>query len=260
MGWLRLWATYIRMRIMIMLEFRAVLPFAMANRAMGGFLAPLALAVMYGQGLQIPGWSLYELLLLNGLFQIVLGLTDAFFFGLMSLPDMVRTGEFEGILIRPLGPLRHLLISDFDQEGLGNLVAGVVLTILAVAFGNLQLTWYGLALLPIFIVSGVLALLSFFTLLVTLSFWFVEVGAVIWEVRNIEQYAKNPLSVYPSVVQLALSVIVPLGIANYYPALILLGKQIEWWMLLAPLWALVLWVIARKFFYIGLSKYSSAGG
>ena len=79
----------------------------------------------------INGWTFWEVVLLYNLNLFSYGLSSfVFFVPLQELETMVQNGTFDGILIRPMNPLLHLLASRQRYVGfLGHVVLGVVIFI-----------------------------------------------------------------------------------------------------------------------------------
>lgn len=94
---------------------------------MGIELVPtLVVALLYGNGLSFPGWSMREALLVQGVFLAAKGVAYPLFGGMVwNTAEMVRSGTFELLLLLPRHPLQSCVVRAFDAEDLGKLVGGV---------------------------------------------------------------------------------------------------------------------------------------
>lgn len=83
----------------------------------GNILFPLVTLLIYRAGTSFPGWSLYEVLLIQSIFTMSSGLSSLVFGGLLwTTMSHVREGSFEVILLRPLNPLFYIVATTFCRE------------------------------------------------------------------------------------------------------------------------------------------------
>lgn len=81
---------------------------------------------------RINGWGKYEVLLLMGTFHIVISLFLAFFFpNLVRFPALVKNGELDGILAKPVNSQFLLSTHVVDIGSLTNVLLGVSIIIVS---------------------------------------------------------------------------------------------------------------------------------
>lgn len=91
----------------------------------GNILFPLVTLLIYRAGTSFPGWSLFEVLLIQSVFTMSSGLSSLIFGGVLwTTMSHVREGSFEVILMKPLNPLFLLLPQHFLQKVLACFWAG----------------------------------------------------------------------------------------------------------------------------------------
>ncbi len=256
---LSVWLFYAKLSVTSWLEYRASIAVSVFATAVFALATPITFYVIYSNGVSVGGWSFYELCLLAGFFSVSLGFVDLFFWNLMRLPRHVRKGTLDYFLTKPLSVLFHVSIRNVDETGIGSLLSGVFL--LALAFSgiptpSLTNAFVGLTLLAF----ATLSLYSLFLILVSFSFWFVEVEVLLWDVREVTRFGQYPISIFPGVLGVFLSFIVPVGLASFYPASAFLGRNLGFFALIVPVYSIALFLFARWFFYKGIENYSSAGG
>jgi len=94
---------------------------------MGIELVPtMVIALLYGNGLTFPGWTLREALLVQGVFLMAKGVAYPLFGGMVwNTAEMVRSGTFELLLLLPRHPLQSCVVRAFDAEDIGKLIGGI---------------------------------------------------------------------------------------------------------------------------------------
>jgi ABC-2 type transport system permease protein len=91
------------------------------------------------------------------------------------------------------------------------------------------------------------------------SFWIVESIPVTRAVFETHEFAKYPLTIYPRAISILLTWLVPYGLASFYPASYLVGREagvLAW--LALPVSAALLFV-GYRLWLIGLRHYASTG-
>jgi ABC-2 type transport system permease protein len=174
--------------------------------------------------------------------------------------NYVRTGAFDRFLVRPIDPLFHLLADRFCHDGVGNFLVGLVLVASAVAQLNLALTLLDVLYLTVAVISGGLIFIALNLITGVSAFWVMDSVPVIRVVFETHEFTKYPLTIYPKAIGMLLTFLIPYGLASFYPASHLLGRDIP--LLLAwagPVAALVLLFIGYRVWLFGLRHYSSTG-
>ncbi len=211
---------------------------------------------------RVAGWSLWEVAFLYALAIIPRGLVLLLADGPWRLRELVHSGEFDRLLIRPLSPALQVVTQISSLYGLGTVALGTALLLRAIA--ELRPSWHAGHLL--FLLAALLGA----TLLIA-ALDFATHCLVFWQpaahsafpvlVGNLIEFAKFPLPLYGQAVQLALTWLLPVAFISYYPSLVLLGKpQTQPWLgygapLVGPAVALVAGLIWRR----ALMRYEGAG-
>lgn len=222
-------------------------------------LPPLLMVFIYSHGISFPGWSLYEIILLQSILMIAQGITFPLVFGIIwrSL-DLLVEGTFDLLLIKPLPILFTLLVSAIDIEDLGNLVCGFMLFFMALHhLPSPTLMQWGL-FGGVFIIS--LLVLSSIALCMSASLFIWQGNSRVTEIYNIlYAFLSYPFSIYSKGLKVILTYIIPISVITYVPSSILLGKD--------PASVVLICIISVSFFILSLivwhvmiRKYSSAGG
>ncbi len=213
----------------------------------------------------IGGWGLAELALLYGL---RLGAHGVFTFGFAQLmgriTEVVREGEFDRYLTRPVNPLIQLLTRRFSLTVLGDLVGGIALIVVGVTHVDVAWTAPALAYLVLALLGAALVEAALHLAASALAFrqttTYALSGAIDQLLSTLGGY---PLKIFPVSVQLGLTFVFPLAFIAYFPAAVLLGRTDElllpWLAILAPLVGVLLFAASYGFWRSQIRHYTSTG-
>jgi ABC-2 type transport system permease protein len=137
----------------------------------------------------------------------------------------IRSGQFDVVLLRPVGTLLQVMASDVALRRLGRVAQSVA--VLAFALVNVDIAWNPLrvALLPVGVVCGALIFGATFVLGGCLTFW--TIGSA--EAANAFTFGGNmmtsyPLNIFGPWLRRSLAFVIPLAFVTYFPGLYLLDK------------------------------------
>ncbi len=243
-------------------EFRYKLNIAMKflSLIIMDFIGPLIALLIYANTLGIPGWTLYEFLLFQGTLTIVLGLGHAFAFRFAwEVMDMVRHGELDKIMVKPLKPLTNLMLGSFNFPGVAEITAGLVIIVIALSNLNLGFTWNYIPYI-MFILLGVLFQLGVATLISASAILFIKSWALFDVWFHTINFARYPAMIFSLGIRFIITFIFPIAVASFFPAAALLGRLSLWETTLPMLSVIVFYIVTRIFWYMAMRKYTSAGG
>jgi len=264
-GNLRLYLLLAGARLRGQVQYRVSFALQVASSFTSTFVELLALLILFRTFNDLGGWSVGEVAFLYGLASVAFALAELFGEGLEDASRMIREGEFDRVLTRPVASLLQVLTADIQLRRIGRLTQGLL------AFGLAQrwtvIDWTplkGLLLLGA-IGSTTVVFLTVFLIGASICFWTVESS----EFQNIFTYggtelASNPLQIYPRLLQGIFLYIVPLGLTTYYPALHILAKPDPLSLppfvpFLAPLVAALFLGVGLIVWEFGMRHYQSTG-
>lgn len=211
------------------------------------------------------GWSLAEVLFMYSLRLLTHGLYLPVFYNVMSVAGMVRQGEFDRILLRPLNPLLQVLTQTFQVNSAGDTVVAIVL--FGIAQRMLHLRWGPgtIGFLILVLVGGVLLEAAIQLAFASLSFWVVDASDLNWWADNLmNSFANYPLNIFGGVVRYLFTFVLPVAFLAYFPAAVFLHKTAD--VAFTPLFAygapaagVVAFPLAYALWSTGLRRYQSTG-
>ncbi|MFF9764764.1 MULTISPECIES: ABC transporter permease [Streptomyces] len=207
----------------------------------------------------VDGWDTWKMVFLYGLATAPLGLNVLLFDGVWKLTELIRKGELDSLLLRPVDPVLHLYTRSVSLHGIGDLAIGILAMSLAAQHVPLRFGLWTLPLLVVCVVSGSVVYASVNLASAALGFWFRELHNVPFLVQQFTDLARFPLALYPPVLTAIFFFPLPFAFVTYLPTVLLTEGGSVWVVLTAPAAAAVIHMLARLGFRLGLRRYESAG-
>ena len=103
----------------------------------GFFLVQLSnllfLWIIFNQVPTLMGWTVYEVVFIYGLSLIPKGIDHFFFDNLWNIGFfIIRKGDFDKYLTRPVNTLFHVLVEKIQIDALGELIMGIALVCVSI--------------------------------------------------------------------------------------------------------------------------------
>jgi ABC-2 type transport system permease protein len=214
---------------------------------------------------EVRGWTFYEIIFLYLLNLLSYGLASLFVGPIARLDDMIRQGTFDGLLVRPLSPLLHLIARGLRLIFLGHLVLSGIL--FALCSAHLDIRWNVLTGFWLFLVVIGAALIQWSIMMIagTTSFWFVRSRAlVLTTIYSVRGFVEYPITIYDRWLQVLLTFVIPYAFVNFYPAQHFLGKAGQTvfhpaFQYGTPVVGAAMFLLACGFWRFGVNHYQSTG-
>ena len=212
------------------------------------------------------GLDLAQAALVFALANLGFALADLIFGQLDSIPTMVRLGQLEALLVRPMPLMAQLVASDFQLRRLGRAVVSLLLLAIVLPLVDVDWTAGRVYLLLITPLVGCAVYGAMFAAAGGLQFLLVDGAEFTSSFVYGGGYAGQvPGSVLPPLLRAAFTFAVPATLTGYAPALLLLGLPgptllpawLGWWGPLAAVWS---WLLAALAWRAGLRRFTGAGG
>lgn len=256
---LRLALLFLRLGAAGELQYRANFLAQMVQSLVGLGLGLAGLGVVFSHTETLSGWRPAELLALLGVYHIM-----GAALGLVVQPSMrrliedVHQGSLDFVLTEPeeaqlLVSIRQVEVWKLADLALGLAVLSVALLQPATRGGREDALAFGLALL-----CGGAIVYSFWLILATCSFWLVRVGNVLGIFQSLYEAGRWPVGIYPAWLRWVLTFLVPVAFAVTVPAEALSGRLSGTTLTAAVVLAGVLLLVSRRFWIVGVRRYSGA--
>ncbi len=256
---------YWRINLLTALEYRANFILWAFFTAIYHGSAIAALWVVLHAFPSLKGWDFRDMAFLYGLWMLGHALNNTFFFTIGDIPDHIRDGEFDRLLVRPLDTLFQAITTPaqiFPDE----LILALIYFFAATWWSHVHIDATFVLFVPLIVAGGALIDLAFNLMITTVAFWFIRVDALRWIVLQLEQeFTRYPVTIYSRGVRLILTFIFPFAFMNYFPAAFFLHKgdgafslppQVG---LLTPVIGMTFAAVAYVFWRFGLNRYQGVG-
>jgi len=260
-----LYREYWRINVLTSLEYRANFLLWAAFTLVYHGSAVAALYIMLGEFPSMNGWTFRDMAFLYGLWMLAHALHNTLFSTVGEVPEHIRNGEFDRLLVRPLDTLFQAIATP-GQVFPDELILALITFGAAIWYSGVRIDATFVVFIPLIVIGGALIDLAFNLFISTVAFWFVRVDALRWIVIQLEQeFTRYPVSIYSQGVRLLLTFVVPFAFMNYFPARYFLHKAHEAASLppevglLTPVIGIVAVAAAYFFWRLGLNRYSGVG-
>jgi ABC-2 type transport system permease protein len=218
-------------------------------------------SIIFGNVDRIGDWTKWEVVLLIGTHQMISQLFQAFFFvNVAAIPELVRTGKLDSMLVLPIDSQFAASTKQFGLDSIvnaivGGVVVGVSLSKLGYVPSLLSILLYVVAL-----GFGVAVHYSIMLSLAAVSFWIVRAQGLVYGYFNFMNIARYPDSIFPWLFKFIFSWIVPVVIVANVPARLLIKSfgQPGPLMVQLVIGSVVVFALSRMFWRFALGRYSSA--
>ena len=222
---LQLYGQYIALSFRSQMQYRA--SFAMMSIAYfaGTGIEFVGIWSLFDRFTLLRTWSLPEVALFYGMVTMAMSLTKTVSYGYDRFEDMVKSGDFDRLLLRPRSTALQLLSQRLQVARIGHF--GQAFCVLLWACWELDIVWSParLFLLAAAIVGGAGVFKGLFILRATMCFWTTE-GLEITSALSYGgvETARYPLNIYRQWFRRLFTYVVPLAFISYYPALAILER------------------------------------
>lgn len=206
--------------------------------------------VLFRKNAQLGGWTLEQTMLLFGISATSFGLMNGLSGGFVMLPELIRDGGLNGLLLRPRSTLLLVLLSKVQPSSWGDVLSGLVLAQLSglVSFEG----WF--TFMFVVTLAGVVSLgvsLVFFSL----GFWLERSDTIshrLWE--TLITFGIYPEGIFPTSVRVCLYTFLPAAFTAFVPVRVVLNPVSCWTPCLVA--AAILWMLlACWVFQMGLRRF-----
>ncbi len=263
MRYLRIWRRFLTMALVRELEYRLNVLMAVLEGTAQLALAVVTTLLLFQWTPTIEGWSRADMIVLVGLYRFVESLI-----ALQIAPNMfalsryIRSGELDFILLRPvesqfLVSLRYLRLPQLVNALIGLALALWALNAPGIHYGpGFGLLGYTQAVLAI--ICGVIMMYSVWFMLVTLSFWLVDVPTLDTLFYAVFETGRYPTIFFRGLVRAMLTWVFPVFFAVSFPAQSLTGDT-SWPLALYSVGLAAIFLTASHLFWrYAVRHYSSA--
>src|SRR6201998_834663 len=167
-------------------------------------------SIIFGNVDRIGDWTKGEVVLLVGTHQIIAQIFQAFFFvNIANIPELVRTGKLDSMLVLPIDSQFAVSSKQFELDSVINALVGAAIVILSLSNLHLVPTPIAILLYLTALVFGVAVHYSIMLTLAAISFWIIRAQGLVYGYFNFLNIARYPDTIYPRLFKLIFSWLIP---------------------------------------------------
>ena len=261
MRYLRLYKTFVVQYLKQLMEYRIDFLTGATSFLINQLTNIVFISIIFSQIPQLAGWNYNEIIFIYGFSLLPKGLDHLTTDNLWKVAYfIVRKGDFDKYLTRPIHPLVHVIMELFQLDALGEFITGIVLFVYASIKLQISFTFVNILLLIVAILFGTLIFTSIKIACAAIAFWVKRSGSILQVFYMSSDFARYPVTIYNKAVRFIISYIIPFAFTSYYPASYFLRGN-------SPLYciggtvviSLVMMVISVMIWIRGIKAYESAG-
>lgn len=262
---LSLYTHYVSISLRGQMQYRVSFILGTLGQLLGTGVEFVGILALFDRFESLSQWSLAEVAFFYGLVNVAFAFTDSLSRGFDHVGDLVRTGEFDRMLLRPRSTVLQLIGREFTLKRLGRLLQGGGVLLWATLYLDIEWSLPVIVLTAVTVCCGACFFLGLFINIGTVSFWTTET----LELMNVLTYggveaSKYPLAIYHAWFRRFFTMVIPMGCVTYFPVLAILGRSDPLGTSLAfqyaaPLFGLLYFVLSLFIWRLGLRHYRSTG-
>lgn len=258
-----LYRRYISISLNSQMQYKVSFLLQVLGQLLGTVMEFFGIWALFTRFNSIGTWHLPEVALFYGIVNISFACADAIGRGFDTFSRIIKSGDFDRLLLRPRTTVLQLLGTEFTLKRIGRFSQGLIIMGWSLATLHIPLTLKTLWLLGASFIGSIALFVGIIIVQATLTFWTIES----LEIMNILTYggvetAQYPLSIYSKWFQQFFTFVIPLACVTYFPLVAVLGKDISvplWFCYLSPMAGILFLIIALKLWKIGEKYYCSTG-
>lgn len=257
---LKLYRHYVSIVVRGMMQYKTSFLLTALGQFLVSFNVFLGIYFLFQRFHQVKGYSYSEVLLCYAIVLMAFSLAEMWARGFDTFSGLVKSGEFDRVLVRPQGEILQVLGSRFELTRLGRMLQAVVVLIYGLCTAQIQWTAGKVWTILFMLVGGTAVFSGLFLIYAALCFFTLE-GLEFMNVLTdgAREYGKYPLDIYGKrVLQLA-TVIVPYALIQYYPLQYILGRTASPACIFLPLLAVLFLLPCYGLWRFGVRHYKSSG-
>jgi ABC-2 type transport system permease protein len=219
----------------------------------------VGLWLVFSHTSSLDGWTPSELLALMGVYTLMGGLINTVIQPNMErLMGEVQDGTLDYALTKPEDAQLLVSVREVRIWQAVDVITGLIVT--AIALSRLQAhlgIGQALSFLLVLVMGGVM-IYCFWLILTSAAFWVVRMDEIVNLFQGVYAAGRYPVGIYPNWLRLGLTFLVPIAFAVTVPAEALTGRLTPQTVLGTAALTILLLLLTRWIWRLGLRRYSGA--
>lgn len=262
MRYLKLYFVNLKRAIICRLEYKKDAIIGIFSFMINNLSSILSIYFVVNSIPSLEGWSMYELGFLYGFTMIPVSLDHMFTDDLWNVAYWkVKAGEMDRYFLRPVPVLFQVISETFQPEAIGELIVGIVMIVICNGEVHANWSFEVILLLTVAAIFGALIITSIKIFTAALAFLVKRSGMITQIAYSFIDFAKYPISIYPKIIKLVMTFLIPFALVISYPIEVLLFNSFSPYLLILMiiLCTSILFLLSLTVWNVCAKHYSSSG-
>jgi ABC-2 type transport system permease protein len=262
---LALYFRYIGISIQSQLQYRTSFVLQTLGQMLVTGIEFIGLWALFQRFGNLRGWSTQEAAMFYGTISVTFAISDALARGFDTFGVMVKSGDFDRLLVRPRSTVLQIIGQELTLRRSGRLIQGIA--VLAWSISALNVSWSpgDAGVLVLTVAGGVCLFTGLVIFEATSAFWTTE-SLEVWNAFTyggvfMSQY---PLSIYRPWFRKLFTYVIPIACVSYFPLVAILDRPealdgpmaLQW---AVPLAGVAFLLVSLQAWKVGVRHYRSTG-
>jgi len=257
---IKLYAHYVSINIRSMMQYKTSFLLTTLGQFLVSFNVFLGIYFMFQRFQSVEGYTYSEVLMCFSIILLEFSFAEMIARGFDAFSEMVRTGKFDLVLVRPQNEILQVLGSKFELTRIGRMIQAIVMFGYAVIHSNIEWNVCKIITIVFMIIGGTAVFSGLFLIYAALCFFTLE-GLEFMNVftDGAREFGKYPMDIYGKKMLVFATFIIPYALVQYYPLLYILDHNSSLINMFIPLCALLFLVPCYLIWRLGVRHYTSSG-
>lgn len=256
----KLYLHYVSINVRCMMQYKTSFLLTAIGQFLVSFNVFLGIFFLFQRFSKVEGFTYSEVLMCYAAVLLEFAFAEMFARGFDTFSGMVRSGDFDRVLVRPQGEILQVLGSKFELTRIGRMIQAVVMFAYGILKSDITWDFYKICTLCFMLAGGTVVFSALFLIYAALCFFTLD-GLEFINVftDGAREFGKYPIGIYGKKILFFTTFIIPYTLFQYYPLLFILGKRSSRLCMFLPLAACWFMVPAMLLWKFGVRHYKSAG-
>ena len=256
----KLYLHYVSVNIRCMMQYKTSFLLTLIGQFLVSFNVFLGIFFMFQRFSKVEGFTYSEVLLCYAIILLEFALAEMTARGFDTFSGMVRSGDFDRILVRPQNEIVQVLGSKFELTRIGRIIQAAVIFAYGMVKSDVHWNLSKICTVIFMLIGGTAVFSALFFIYAALCFFTLD-GLEFMNVftDGAREFGKYPIGIYGKKMLLFATFIIPYALIQYYPLLYILGRRSSILYMFLPLAACWFLIPAVLFWKFGVRHYQSSG-
>ncbi len=257
--YLRIYIQLLRLNLSTLLTYRVNFINNMIASIGWGAMSLYTVIILTARVTSAYGWKREELLLLNGMYGVIVGIFHMFLsINMGRMSRVIHMGELDSILIKPIDSQFAISLWQVNFSSVFRILMALGYTVWIIYSMHFVVSIYSLLLVAGLALISLLVLYSLWFLILTNLIWFSNMSNLVLFMYSFESMARFPKEMLTQLTSLVFFVVMPLTLVINTPVRVILNSATLTDIMTLFALSVCLWIAARKYWLFALRRYTSA--